>query len=75
VSLKLRAIFSLLSLSALNFEETLKVAIKQGGKAEAATSGVIKTIDNMINLSLFLVAEGFSQGEMVKESDILITIL
>ena len=43
------------SLSALNFKETLIVTIKQGGIAEAAISGVIKTIDSIINCSFFLV--------------------
>jgi len=47
-----------LSPSAPNFEETLMVAIKQGGTAKAAISGVIETIDSMINRSLFLVAKG-----------------
>jgi hypothetical protein len=49
------------------------VAIKQGGTAEAAINGVIITIDNMINYSLFLIAKWSSSGEMAKESDILIT--
>ena len=47
-----------LSPSAPNFEETLMVAIKQGGTAKAAISGVIEMIDSMINRSLFLVAKG-----------------
>jgi hypothetical protein len=51
------------------------VAIKQGGTAEAAISGVIETINSMINRSLFLIAKGSPQGEMVKESNILITTL
>jgi hypothetical protein len=51
------------------------VAIKQGGTAEAAISSVIETIDNIINHSLFLVVKRSPQGEMVKESDILITTL
>ena len=46
-----------LSLSAPNFEETLMVAIKQGGTAEVAISGVIETIDSMINTILFLVVD------------------
>jgi hypothetical protein len=33
------------------------VAIKQGGTAEAAIGGVIKTIDSMTNHSLFLIAK------------------
>jgi hypothetical protein len=33
------------------------VAIKQGGIAEAAISGVIEMIDSMINHNLFLVAK------------------
>jgi hypothetical protein len=41
--------------SAPNFEETLMVAIKQGGTAEAAISGMIETIDSIINTILFLV--------------------
>jgi hypothetical protein len=32
-------------------------AIKQGGTAEAAISGVIKTIDSMINHSLFSITK------------------
>jgi hypothetical protein len=43
--------------SAPNFEETPMVAIKQGGTAEAAISGVIKTIDSMISTVLFLVID------------------
>jgi hypothetical protein len=61
--------------SAPNFEKTLIVAIKQGVTAEAAISGVIETIDNIINHSFFLVAKVSPQGEMVKESNILITTL
>jgi hypothetical protein len=53
-------------------EEILIIAIKQGGTIEAAINSVIRTIDNMINRSFFLVAKGSPQGEMVKESDILI---
>ena len=34
------------------------VAIKQGGTAEAAISGVIETIDSMINRNLFLITKG-----------------
>jgi hypothetical protein len=49
-----------LSLSAPNFEETLIVAIKQGGTAEAAISDVIETIDSTINYSLFLIAKWLS---------------
>jgi hypothetical protein len=33
------------------------VAIKQGGIAKAAISGVIRTIDSMINHSLFFIAK------------------
>jgi hypothetical protein len=51
------------------------VAIKQGGTAEAAISGIIETINSIINRSLFLVAKVSPQGEIVKESDILITTL
>jgi hypothetical protein len=40
-----------------NFEETLIVAIKQGGTAEAALSGIIETINSMINHSLFPIAK------------------
>jgi hypothetical protein len=42
-----------LSLSAPNFEETLIVAIKQGGIAKAVIRGVIKIINSIINHSLF----------------------
>jgi hypothetical protein len=51
----------------------LIVAIKQGGIAEAAISDVIERIDNIIKCSLFLVAKGAPSGEIVQESDILIT--
>jgi hypothetical protein len=44
-------------LSAPNFEETLIVAIKQGGTAEAVISSMIETTDSMINYSLFLIAK------------------
>jgi hypothetical protein len=40
-----------------NFEETLIVAIKQGIIAKAGIGGVIKTIDSMINYSLFSIAK------------------
>jgi hypothetical protein len=43
------------------------VAMKQGGTAEAAISGVIEMIDSIINRSLFLVADWSHWGEMVKE--------
>jgi hypothetical protein len=33
------------------------VAIKQGGTAKAAIGGVIKTIDSIINHSLFFIAK------------------
>jgi hypothetical protein len=33
------------------------VAIKQGGTAEATISGVIKTIDSMVSIILFLVVD------------------
>jgi hypothetical protein len=56
-----------------NFKKTLIVAIKQGGIAEAAISGVIKTIDSIINRTLFLIAKWSPSGEIVKESEILIT--
>jgi hypothetical protein len=49
------------------------VAIKQGGIAEAAISGMIETIDSIINRSLFLIVTGSPQGEIVKESNTLIT--
>jgi hypothetical protein len=38
-------------------KKTLKVAIKQGGTAEAAIGGVSETIDSTINHTHFLVAE------------------
>jgi hypothetical protein len=62
-----------LSLSALNFEETLTVAIKQGGTAQAAIGDVIETIDSITNHSLFLITKWFPEGELIKESNILIT--
>jgi hypothetical protein len=46
-----------LSLSAPNFENTLIVAIKQRGTAEAVIGGVIKTIDSIINHSLFSITK------------------
>ena len=48
-----------LSLSAPNFEETLIIAIKQGGTAKAAIGGVIKTINSIINYSLFSITKWF----------------
>jgi hypothetical protein len=39
------------------FEETLMVAIKQGGTVEAAIPNVIETIDSMISRNLFLAAD------------------
>jgi hypothetical protein len=49
--------------------------VKQGGTAKAATSGVIEMIDSMINYTLFLIASWSSQGEIVKESNVLMTTL
>jgi hypothetical protein len=66
-------LYGTLSLSAQNFEEILMVAIKQGGTAKAAISGVIKTIDSTINYNLFLIAKWFSYREITKENNILIT--
>ncbi len=40
-----------------NFEKTLIVAIKQGGTARAAIGGVIKTINSIINHSLFTIVK------------------
>jgi hypothetical protein len=51
------------------------VAIKQGGTAEAAISSVIKTIDSIINHILFLIPTWSPQGEIIKESTILIITL
>jgi hypothetical protein len=45
-----------LSLSAPNLENTLRVTIKQGGKAEAVISSLIKTINSTINYSLFFIS-------------------
>ena len=42
-----------ISPSALNFKLTLMVAIKQGRTAKAAIGSVTKTIDSIINYSLF----------------------
>ena len=36
------------------------VAIKQGGTAETAMSSVIKTINNIINDSLFLIVKWYT---------------
>ena len=46
-----------LSLSALNFEETLMVVIKHRGIAETAISSVIKTINSTTNHSYFLLVK------------------
>jgi hypothetical protein len=59
--------------SAPNFEETLIVAIKQRGTAEAGIGDVIERIDSKIKCSPFLITEVAPEGEIVKESDILIT--
>ena len=48
----------------------MNVAIKQGGTAEAAISGVSETIDSIINRTLFFVAEWSPEGQIVKESNI-----
>jgi hypothetical protein len=50
------------------------VAIPQGGTAEAAISTLIETINSIIYRSLFLVAKGSFEGEVVKESSTLIII-
>jgi hypothetical protein len=47
----------ILSLSAPNLENTLIVAIKQGGTAEAVIDGVIETIDSTISHGLFFIAK------------------
>jgi hypothetical protein len=49
------------------------VAIKQGGTAKAAIGSVIKTIDSIINHSLFSIAKWSPYGKIVKESNILVT--
>ncbi len=46
-----------LSLSAPNLENTLRVAIKQGGTAKAVNGDVIKTIDSTINYGLFFISQ------------------
>jgi hypothetical protein len=48
-----------LFLSAPNFKETPRVAIKQGGTAKAANSSVIETIDSIISTIHFLIAKWF----------------
>jgi hypothetical protein len=53
--------------NAPKFEETPLVAIKQGGAAEAAITGVIEMINSMINRNLFLAAHWSPWGEMVKK--------
>jgi hypothetical protein len=63
------------SLNAPIIENTSTVAIKQGGPDEGVNSGVVETVDNMVNHSLFLLTKVSPQGEMVKESGILIIIL
>jgi hypothetical protein len=50
--------------NAPKFEETPLVAIKQGGAAEAAITGVVEM---MINRNLFLAAHWSPWGEMVKK--------
>jgi hypothetical protein len=54
-------------------EETSMVAIKQGETAKIAISGMIETIDSIINYSLFLVAKWPPKREIAKESGILTT--
>jgi hypothetical protein len=56
-----------LSLGAPNFEKTPIAAINQGGTAKAAISGVIETIDSMINRSYFFIVDRFPRGEIVEE--------
>jgi hypothetical protein len=51
------------------------VVIKQGGTAETAISDINETIDSITNYSFFLIAKWSSKGEIVKESDKLITTL
>ncbi len=63
------------SLNAPISENTSTVAIKQGGPDEGIIDGVIETVDSMVNHSLFVLAKGSPQEEMVKESDISITTL
>jgi ABC-type methionine transport system permease subunit len=55
-------------------EEILIVATKHGGIAKAAISTVLKKIDSMVKCIPFLIVELAPKGEIVKESDILITI-
>jgi hypothetical protein len=47
--------------------------IKQGGTAAAAIRVVLERIDSMIKCSPFLIAKVAPKGEIVKESNILIT--
>jgi hypothetical protein len=61
-----------LSLSAPNLENTLRVAIKQGGRAGAVIVSLIKTINSTVNYGLFLISRWSPGGETVKESDMLI---
>ena len=56
-----------LSLSTPNYEETLIVAIKQGGTVKTAIDDVNETIDSMINRSYFLVTDRFPRGQIVEE--------
>jgi hypothetical protein len=55
------------------FEETLMVAIKQGGTAEAAISTVLEKINSIIKYSPFPAAKVAPKGEIAKESDLLST--
>jgi hypothetical protein len=51
------------------------VAIKERGITEAAINNMIKTIDNIINSSYLFVAKECTYKEIVKNINILITIL
>jgi hypothetical protein len=46
-----------LSLSAPNFKKTFILAIKQGGIVETAINSINKTIDSIINHSLFFITK------------------
>ncbi len=63
------------SLNTPIIKNTSIVAIKQGGTDKGVISDVIETVNSIVNYSLFLLAKGSPQGEMVKESDILIITL
>ena len=62
-------------MSAPNFQNTIVVAIKQGGTAEAVIGDMIDMVDSTINYSLSFITKWSPWGEIVKESNISIRTL